>query len=473
MKGATRPPSNEAAFTLGEVVDVSGGRLHGGGPETRVRGVTIDSRRVRPASLFVAIRGARYDGHDFLEQARHGGAAAAVVARGRAHPLLPCVEVDDPAEVLGLLAARHRRRWGGRLVAVTGSVGKTTTKEAVAAALGAGRGKVARTRGNLNNLLGLPLTLLALEEERSAVVEVGADRPGEIGALARIAAPDVGLITAVGVAHLRGFGDEATVAREKGALLEALPPEGGAVLSEQAETARASWERSVASHKLRYGRRETDDVRLLRFAPTPQGRTLWEVAVGGERLSGECSLLGEPGARAVAAALAVAYLEGVPLASAASALREVTLPPGRLRLLRAARGPWVLDDAYNASPASVQAALRTLVSLAVLRGARPVAVLGDMLELGSASHAAHERVLRMAVEQGVRLLVAVGASMGRAARSLASQGVRVVVAEEADAALAALRSELRSTDLVLVKGSRALGLESVVQGVVGEGGDAP
>ncbi len=469
MRGATQPPPNGATFTLEEVAEVVGGRLSGAHSDTRIRGVEIDSRRVRSGVLFVALQGVRHDGHDFLQVAHRAGAVAAVVARGRAVRSFPCVEVEDPLEALGLLAARHRRRWGGRLVAVTGSVGKTTTREAISAALGAA-GDVARTRGNLNNLVGLPLTLLALGEERRAVVEVGADRPGEVGALARIAAPDVGVLTAVGAAHLRGFGDESTVAREKGRLLEVLPPSGAAVLGEQAEAARPSWERSAAARKLRYGRRASDEVRLLRFALTPEGRTLWEVAVAGERLSGETSLLGEPGARAVTAALAVAHLEGVPLPSAAVALRDVPLPAGRLRLLRCEEGPWVIDDAYNASPTSVRAALQTLVRLATLRGARPVAVLGDMLELGPDSDALHTEVLDAACDAGVRLLVTVGGGMGGAARSVAARGVRVVASEEAEAALQALRSELRSGDVVLVKGSRALGLERVVEGLVGEEG---
>ncbi len=467
MKGATEPVVGRAPFTLGEVAEVTGGRLVGGAAEQRVRGVAIDSRRVVPGVLFVALRGARHDGHDFLEQAARGGAAAAVVERGRRLEALPCIEVDAPLEALGLLAARHRRRWGGRLVAVTGSVGKTTTKEAVARALAADGTSVLATAGNLNNLVGLPLTLLALEAERAAVVELGADRPGEIAALARIASPDVGVVTAVSEAHLGGFGSLRTVAAEKGALFGALGEQGAAVLSEQAEAARPFFEASRAARKVRYGRAADCPVRLLRFALTPEGRTLYEVEVAGQRLAAETSLLGEPGARAVAAAVAVAHLEGRPLGALAAALREVALPPGRLRLRRTRKGPWVLDDAYNASPASMEAALRTLGQLAALRGARPVAVLGDMLELGDRSAALHERVARAVAEQGVGLLVAVGEQMGRAAAPLAARGLRVVLAEDATAARAALGSELRAGDLVLVKASRALGLEDLVEALVG------
>ncbi len=422
------------------------GAARSAGPES-VRGYSIDSRTVRAGELFFAIRGPSRDGHDFVPDALARGAAAAVVRE--AHPGAgPLVRVADTAAALSRLAARARSAWGRPVVAVTGSAGKTTTKDVAASLLGAVM-RVAKSEGNLNNQYGLPLSLLRVPAEaRAAVVEIGINHPGEMAPLAAVAAPDVAVVTNVGTAHVGNFGSPDGIAAEKGRLVEALPSTGTAVLN--ADDARvARFRDRTRARVVTYGVTADADVRAEAVKASESGGVRFRV--GGCRL--QSPLPGRHNVYNVLAAIGVARAMGV----AASRLRAAVaaLRPGRMRgEVRRLAGVTVIDDCYNASPTAVRAMLD------VLRGAkamRRIAVLGEMRELGSHSAQLHRQVGEALAAAGVDYLIAVG---GDAAEIAAAASVPSEFHDSPRAAGAALAAGLRPGDAVLFKASRGVGLEA-------------
>lgn len=448
---ATPIPDNHASFTLAEVAASTGGRCVGDGAR-RVTGVVTDSRRATLASLFVALRGEAHDAHAFLPQVAERGAAA-VVREGVTLPTgIDAVVVPDPLEALGAIARAHRRRWGGRVVGVTGSAGKTSTKELTAAALrGAGR-PVRATVGNLNNRVGVPMTLLTLTDaDELAVVEMGTSERGEIATLASIAEPDLAVVTLVSEAHTAGLGSLEDVRVEKTALLRALGADGVGVV--------AGDDPSLAGEDaLKFGFGEGAHGRILDW-DLDGVHTRVRLAVGDRAVELRLRLLGEAAARNAAAALLVAHALGLDLDAAAQGMAELAPMPGRMFPVEVG-GALVIDDSYNANPRSMELALRTARQLADRRSARLVAVLGDMKELGGGSLEAHRRMRALAQELADAALF-VGPEM-------AATGEAVADAEDA---LAQLR--VAAPDVVLVKGSRSMGLERVVEGLVQRGGEAP
>lgn len=445
---------------LTELARIVGGQLSGGSPGAQVTGAAIDSRRVRPGDLFVALPGERVDGHDFVGAAAEAGAAAALVVR-RVDSRLAQVLVADPALALGKLGAWHRRRFDIPVVGITGSVGKTTTRAMVAAALSP-RFTVLVSEANYNTELGVPLTLLRLREgHTAAVLELAMRAPGEIAYLAGLTAPRIGVVTNIGPTHMELLGSLKAIARAKGELIEALPPAGLAVLNGDDPLCRGLAGRGPAPVVL-FGTGADATVRACDIRPrgaagvdlrlcTPAGET-------GLRLPWP----GGHNALNAAAAVAVALQLGVPLAEAAQALSAVMPQSGRL-CVRALGDITLIDDSYNASPASTLAALTVLADVAA--GRRQVAILGDMLELGSASEAGHEEVGRAAARGGVELLVVVGERSLVTARAAVAAGLdRSAVHWAPDQASAAQLAggQVRSGDVVLVKGSRAIQLEYVV-----------
>jgi len=465
-------------LSVEEVAAVTGGTVLSGAPNTSVAGVSIDSRTLSPGALFVALRAQR-DGHDFLPGAFERGAAGALVSRREALADIPAgaavVLVSDTAAALTALGRLARDRLEGvPVVGITGSTGKTSTKNLTAAALSAGLATCA-SPGSFNNEIGLPLTLLSATEATEAVVaEMGARGIGHIAALAEMARPTVGVITNIGIAHTEFFGSRDDVARAKGELLEALPAGGAAVLNADDDMTPGLVRRSPAP-VLTAGAGPLADVRVSGITldadlrpsfrlDTPWGGTdVPTLAVRGAHQAGNAAL-----------AVAVAGVLGVGLEAAASGLVHATGSPWRMELSRTPAGLVVLNDAYNANPASMAAALEALGALSV-RGpgcprndsGRRYAVLGPMAELGACSDEEHRRLGRLAAACGLAALVAVGPEAGPLVESAREGGAEVIVVDGPEAAVEALAPRLRAGDAVLVKASRVAGLERVAAALEG------
>ncbi len=423
-----------------------------GRPAGDFSGVSTDSRTLRRGELFVALEGPRFDGHDYLPAVAAAGAAGALVRR--AHPALPCLEVADPLTALGRLAAAWRARFDIPVLAITGSSGKTTVKELLAAAL-AGLGPVLATRGNRNNHIGVPLTLLELRDtHRAAVVEMGMSHAGEIAHLTDLTRPTLGLINNAGPAHLEGLGNVAAVARAKGELIERLPPDAVAVLN--ADDAHCPlWRRLAGGRQIiTFGLDRPADVTAdCRMAADG---TDVELRTPNGTVSTRLGLLGRHNVRNALAATAAALAAGASLADVAAGLRTTRPVSGRLYPLPAQQGARLIDDSYNANPLSVQAAIAVLAGLPGER----VLVLGDMGELGADAAALHGECGAAARAAGIEHLITLGPLSAAAAVAF---GPGAVACRELAELLDVVRALLRPDVTVLVKGSRSAGMERVVQ----------
>jgi UDP-N-acetylmuramoyl-tripeptide--D-alanyl-D-alanine ligase len=441
-------------MTLAEVADAVGGTLSGADPASEVSGpVEYDSRRVGPGGLFVAFRGERVDGHEFAGAALAGGATAVMATR----PVDgPTVLVADPLAAMGALAkAALARRPDLTVIGITGSSGKTSTKDVLAQLLDR-LGPTVAPAGSLNNELGVPHTVLRADARtRFLVLEMGARGPGHIRYLCGIAPPRVGVVLNVGSAHVGEFGSLAAIARAKSELVEALTPDGVAVLNADDDAVRAMADRTAAPVVL-VGEAPDAAVRAVDVALDARARatyTLWTP-------EGEVPVrLGISGRQQVAnslAAAAVARAQGLRLSDLGQALSDLRLVSNRrMDVFDRADGVTVIDDSYNANPASTAAALRALVAIGI--GRRRVAVLGYLAELGEYERTGHQEVGRLAAELGVDRIVVVGtgaAPIGDGARAVAEWGGESVQVTDQEAAVAVLRALLRPGDVVLVKGSR-------------------
>jgi UDP-N-acetylmuramoyl-tripeptide--D-alanyl-D-alanine ligase len=439
---------------------------------TRFAGAASDSREVKPGRLFFALPGERVDGFDFCGAAAQAGAAAVVVAAGRGRPAgcsgIPVIAVADPRKALGDLAAAARKQYRGRVVGVTGSNGKTTTKELIAAALSPA-GQVLRTQGNLNTDVGLPLTVLeATGKEDFWVLEMAMRAPGEIAYLAGIAEPHLAVVTNVAAAHLGRLGSLDAVARAKGEIFGGLAPDGIAVLPVDEPRLEAAVAELPEARKRRFGFAGAASARafarIMDFIPAGAAGSLVRLSVGHEPVVLRLPLAGEHNARNAAAALAVSQALGVPLLPAAAALQRATLPPHRSHVL-SLNGRTVLDDCYNANPTSMSAALRTLVGSAGRFG-RAFAILGDMLELGETAAALHQAVGQEAVKIGVAGLAVVGSLGAKIAEGATAAGLpasRAMVFDDTEAAAQEVSTWSVAGDWILVKASRGMHLERAVE----------
>lgn len=451
----------EAAIGSGSVLE-SPAMIENAGAHVAL-GYSIDSRTVAAGELFFAVRGERFDGHDFVVDAARRGAVAAVVSRARvatlpddalAVPLLIC---EDPLIALQALAAHVRRQWGKRVVGVTGSAGKTTTKEAIAAALGA-RFHVLKSKGNLNNAYGLPLQLLRLEPEHDfAVIELGMNHLGEIAALARIATPDWGVVTNVGTAHIENFTEgQAGIARAKYELIAALPANGVAFLN-CSDPFVSQFGRDFPGKVVYFGIGPCGDPAILDVAEDASGLHV-NYRAGAHDGTFTLRLLGTHNAQNAMAGLAVALEAGVDCEAAVQALE--TLAPGDKRgeTLQFNRAT-ILNDSYNSNPEALKSMIRTL---AARPAQRRILVAGEMLELGEHALAFHTACGKAAAEAGIDVVVGVRGNAEHLATAACAAGVESIFLPDAVAAGQWLKQNLRAGDVVLVKGSRGVHLEQAL-----------
>jgi len=457
-------------LSAAEIAAATGGRVTSGNPTHRVERWSIDTRSLQPGDLFVAIRGDRFDGHAFVAAALAAGAAGAVVTAapvlpeaGKGGPAPLLIEVADTTRALQDGAREMRRRAGAKVVAITGSAGKTTTKELAAAFLAA-KYSVFRNKGNLNNHIGLPLSLLELRTRPDvAVVELGMNHAGEIRTLIGIAEPDVRVWTNVGDAHLGFFASADAIADAKGEILDQARP--GDLLIANADDERiAARIRDFAGRTVTFGLSAAAQVRgsdvehlgldgMAATVTTPRGEMRMRTP-----------LLGTGNLLNLLAAAAVAVELGVPLPAIADRAASMAPAPHRGELLRLPGGITLIDDSYNSSPAALKRSLETVH--AATGSARKIAVLGEMLELGAHAERLHQECGRAAADAGLSLLIAVG---GDGAQWLADSARRAGMAESAvlyvptsnDASEIALR-KVRPGDLILVKGSRGIRTDLVV-----------
>jgi UDP-N-acetylmuramoyl-tripeptide--D-alanyl-D-alanine ligase len=472
---ATPIPANRCVFDAAEIVQTTNAAFSGRA-NLRVEGVALDSRNLREGALFVALRGVR-DGHEFIRAAAQAGAAAAIVEQGRRHPDLPCFEVNDTLSALGALARHHlqRVRSGRRLptVAIGGAAGKTTTKELTAALMRTVFGETLATPGNLNNLIGVPMTIFMLAgEHRAAVLECGTNQRGEVARLGDIVRPDVALVLNVDIEHTEGLGSLAGVADEEAALFSTARTAIVGV-AEKMLTARIP----AAMPRVTFGADSGADVRLVaRRVIAPGGQRIKlglaprmvQAGVPAE-LDAALHLLGAATAENAAAAVAAfasawaAPLERCQLGALAEALGSVLPVAGRLSTHEVA-GIVVIDDSYNANPRSVRAALAAARETADGLRARLVIALGDMLELGELSLSAHTTTISEVLATRPDQFVAVGHEFAGALNDLPeSYKSQTVVAGDSVEAAAMVRRLVRRGDVLLVKGSRGIQMERVIE----------
>ncbi|SHF42236.1 UDP-N-acetylmuramoyl-tripeptide--D-alanyl-D-alanine ligase [Desulforamulus putei DSM 12395] len=451
-------------YTIDKIVEVTGGTLLQGNPATSIKGLCTDSRKIKNGEIFVALQGLQADGHDFVDKALEQGAAALLVSQ-RIHAAagVPVVLVEDTLQALQQLAAHNRARLNIPVVAVTGSNGKTTTKDMIASVLNT-RYNTLKTEGNYNNELGLPLTLLHLtEEHQAAVVEMGMRGPGEIDFLARLAKPTGAVITNIGEAHLERLGSVQNIARAKTEVLEHIGEEGFAVLNGDSPFLRELAGRCKGKVWL-YSLEGPGDIRGYEIRPDGHGVRYQILYPGGQ---GEIRLP-VPGSHNVMnsmAAVGVGLRLGLTFAEIARGLEQVALTHMRLEMINC-QGMTIINDTYNANPSSAKAALKVLQETAT---GRKIAVLGNMFELGELEQPGHREVGEAAAGLQVDYLVTVG----HLAQWIAEGGLkgglspeRVRQCENNQQAMEILKEILQTGDTILVKGSRGMRMEEIVKELV-------
>ncbi|MEC8049673.1 MAG: UDP-N-acetylmuramoyl-tripeptide--D-alanyl-D-alanine ligase [Myxococcota bacterium] len=470
VRDKTAVPYEDEVWTLEWIARSTDVQIVGGGLHDQFKAIETDSRSLSPSSVFLALKGERFDGHDYVADVLQAGALAAIVSREAydAHPewrdLGALVVTDDTLRCYGDIAAAWRRERALPVVAVTGSNGKTSLKELISAGL-SGRGRVHKTPGNLNNLIGTPKTLLDWRgSEWAGVIEVGMNEPGELRRLGEIVAPNVAVINNVSAAHLELLQTVEGVAKAKSELFETLPLNGIAVYNFDDLMVRTIGLNALKGQRsLSFGRDEGATVRL-KSIQTIQSGTKFELKVDGHSFEGMIPLFGEHQAMNAAAAVAVGLALGIPVPEMLNGLTSVSLPGGRMRRVSAASGFEIIDDAYNANPGSVSASITTVSGLAGKRAWS--CILGDMLELGDKAKTYHREIGRIAGGSGAVEVWAIGEFAEVVAEGARSQGADVRTFESTDSALEYVSAKNRPQgDLVLLKGSRGNRLEKLIPGL--------
>lgn len=450
------------ATTLEKIARWSGGRLAAGDPATAVESVCTDSRALKAGDLFIALRGENFDAHEFVTEAAKRGALAAIVEHAPTElpPGFGVIVVADTLRALQQLAAEYRRTLSLQVVALTGSNGKTSTKDLTACVLG-GHFQVTKTEGNFNNHIGLPLTILrARGTDQVGVFEIGMNHPGEIAPLAALAVPDVAIVTNVGLAHIEFMGSREAIALEKGMLVEALKPGGTVILNADDEYSAPLAKRTTADAIFAgIGR---GDVQATGLRPHFTG-TKFLLHAHGRSVEAELPVPGEHMVSNALLAVAAGLVFGLSLEQCAEGLKKVQLTKGRLEQ-KLIRGIQILDDTYNANPDSMSAALRTLATMPA--AGRRIAVLGRMGELGVESERGHKLVGEVAAREHIDCVVCVGQEAEGIAETAWSGGVeKVVKAATVEEATKVVRELAKAGDIVLIKGSRSEKMERIVEGL--------
>jgi UDP-N-acetylmuramoyl-tripeptide--D-alanyl-D-alanine ligase len=461
--------NTSAVMTISEVLSATGGSLIRGGSEKIFHGVSIDSRKMHEGALFICLKGENFDGHHFLAAAGAAGAAGFVIQNDPGRDLSGVPEkgsvilVEDTLKALGGIARFWRKKLDVPVIAITGSSGKTTTKEMVAGILDT-KNNVLKTEGNLNNRIGLPLTLLGLTGQHDvAVVEMGTNMPGEIACLTRIAAPDIGLITNIGAAHLEKLKSLANIREEKGALFQNMVQTGIAVINVD-DKALDLLGRRWQGKQITFGWKHGADVSAHDIRKTSALGIAFRLRSGQETRQIQMQVNGEHNLYNALGAAAAAMAFGADLDSICQGLESIRAVSGRFEIKALQNGAHVINDTYNANPLSVREALKTLKAL---RGSGDSAViLGDMMELGNKAGQWHRKMGRAIAETGVKSLFLMGdygCDTAAGAREKGMAAARILFCETPEQVQDHLQSLLKPGDWVLVKGSRKMKMERIVQ----------
>jgi UDP-N-acetylmuramoyl-tripeptide--D-alanyl-D-alanine ligase len=448
-------------LSLRQIAEFAQGSLTAGDTGLMVSKVSTDSRTLQPGELFVPLRGENFDGHQFIEQVSERGAVGAMVEAswsGAAPKAFALIRVPDTLAGYQALATNYRKSLPLKVIAITGSNGKTSTKDFVAATLSRGF-RVTKTEGNFNNHVGLPQTMLAASsEDEIAVWEIGMNHPGEVAALAKLAAPDAAIITNVGLAHIEFMGSRDAIALEKGALAEAVGQGGTVILNADDPFSASIAERTQA--RVILAGIENGSVRATELRQSPTGCE-FTILEGAHRCRAQLPVPGIHMVQNAMLAVAAGRAFGLSLEECAAGLASTPLTKARLQI-KEINGIQFIDDSYNANPDSMKAALRTLVELDT--EGRRVAVLGQMSELGKESERSHREVGERAAALGIDELIAVGSTGAGIARAAQRAGLaKSLSVDSPEDAAGLLRKTASPGDLILVKGSRSARMERVLE----------
>ena len=460
------------SITIEEVLRATGGRLLQGEERAFFQGISTDSRMVGEGELFIALKGPRFDGHHFALKALEKKAGGVVIEEDKTGDIRwngyrpkAVIVVKDTLRALGDLARERRRRYRIPVVALTGSNGKTTTKEMISACLET-TFPILKTRENLNNLIGLPLTLLNLtEKERVVILEMGMNVPGEIRRLTEIAEPDVGLITNIQIVHLEGVGSLERVREEKGELFRRMRRDG-TILVNQNDPHVIDLASEFSGQKITFGVEKSADVMAKEIRLRGAEGTSFNLILEGEEIEVSLPLLGRHFVPNALSAIAVASLFGIEVKKAKEALERFRPFPMRMEIIHLEGGKTLINDAYNANPRSMELALETL---AEIKGkGRAIAVLGDMLELGDFTEEAHRQIGEKVEELSIDLLLTMGEKAPLVVESAVRHGFepkRTRVMESHSEAISILKEVAQEGDWILIKGSRRMAMEKIVEGL--------
>ncbi|MBF0526737.1 MAG: UDP-N-acetylmuramoyl-tripeptide--D-alanyl-D-alanine ligase [Deltaproteobacteria bacterium] len=458
-------------LTVTDVIDATKGTWLPAAIDRTLTGVSTDSRSLQAGSAFFALSGPNFDGHSFVAQAAAKGAGCAVVAEGGSlpegiPPEFPVIMVPDTLTALGDLAAGYRRRFRMKLVGITGSNGKTTTKEMLGRILER-RYQTRTTRGNLNNLIGLPLMIFDLSAHtEAAVLEMGMSFPGEIARLCHIADPDLGLITNIGPAHLESMKNVAAIAAAKGELFAGLRPDAVALVNIDDHLVMGQAARAGA-RQMTYGTSPKAEIRAGRIEVLTDGRSRFQLGTPSGSAEIRLNVLGRHNVINALAAAAAGYCLDMPVEDIQAGLESYRPFSRRMELITMPEGPVVIDDTYNANPVSTTAAIQTLAEMTV--PGRRIVVLGDMLELGSESEAAHQAIGRLVAALKIDYFFFYGPMAGMAGAAAVGAGMdrgRVKGGDDHLLMAAEIRKMVKQGDYILIKGSRGMTMDKVVSALI-------
>lgn len=461
-------------LSLEDVISATGGKLIAGGGDCVFRGISTDSRTVQRGTLFIPLRGEKYDGHDFIEQALESGAAGYLTEKGLAGGddqrarSIPAIFVHDTLKALGDIAHFWRRKMPARVVAITGSCGKTTTKEMVASITSLSK-RIIKAEGSFNNFVGLPLTILRLAEVHDvAILEMGTNKRGEIRRLTEIARPDIGVVTTIGIAHLQGLESIDVIREEKCDLYRYMDKKGTAVINNDDENIpRSGEENSWPEKRILFGMKTNADVKAEDIVYVENNRVRFTLIIEGKEHRITLSTVGMHNVYNALAAAAVSHALGIEFPLICRGLTEFRPVSGRMEVHRLTNGSFIIDDTYNANPVSVREALCTLRALKGRH--RSIIIMGDMLELGDQEEALHEEIGGLMADTEVGTLYLRGRLSHATAAGAMKRGMskdNIFFFDEPEEILAHVKDIMNKGDWILVKGSRKSKMEDVVRCIV-------